>query len=96
MGADYMLIPLMAAEQFGVNTLARAMAIILPTDTIGQTWFPYLVSRLHAAFGGYSVALNFVLLLAGIGAVAIALLPRHAKQDATLHLPDAERAAVRH
>jgi hypothetical protein len=26
MGADYMLIPLMAAEQFGVNTLARAMA----------------------------------------------------------------------
>src|SRR5262249_33537767 len=25
MGADYMLIPLMAAEQFGVNTLARAM-----------------------------------------------------------------------
>ena len=32
MGADYMLIPLMAAEQFGVNTLARAMAIILPVE----------------------------------------------------------------
>ncbi len=40
MGADYMLIPLMAAEQFGVNSLARAMAIILPVNTIGQTWFP--------------------------------------------------------
>ena len=50
MGADYMLIPLMAAEQFGVNTLARAMAIILPTDTIGQTWFPYFVSLLRRAF----------------------------------------------
>ncbi len=25
MGADYMLIPLMAAEQFGVNSLARAI-----------------------------------------------------------------------
>ena len=54
MGADYMLIPLMAAEQFGVNTLARAMAIILPTDTIGQTWFPYLVSKLHEHFGSYN------------------------------------------
>ena len=42
MGADYMLIPLMAAEQFGVNTLARAMAILLPVNTIGQTWFPVL------------------------------------------------------
>ena len=43
MGADYMLIPLMAAEQFGVNTLARAMAVILPLNTIGQTWCPYFV-----------------------------------------------------
>ena len=28
MGADYMMIPLMAADQFGVNSLARAMAVI--------------------------------------------------------------------
>ena len=40
MGADYMLIPLMAAKQFGINTLARAMAVILPVNTIGQTWLP--------------------------------------------------------
>ena len=52
MGADYMLIPLMAAKQFGVNTLARAMAVILPVNTIGQTWFPYFVSRAARAFGG--------------------------------------------
>jgi MFS family permease len=75
MGADYMLIPLMAAEQFGVNTLARAMAIILPADTIGQTWFPYVVSKLHTAFGGYDRALYFVFGLAFAGAVAIMLLP---------------------
>ena len=57
MGADYMLIPLMAAEQFGVNTLARAMAIILPANTIGQTWFPYFVSLLRENFGDYQVPL---------------------------------------
>ncbi len=51
MGADYILIPLMAAEQFGVNTLARAMGIILPLNTIGQTWCPYLVSTLRQHYG---------------------------------------------
>ena len=44
MGADYMLIPLMAADQFGLSSLARAMSAILPTDTISQFWFPYFVS----------------------------------------------------
>jgi hypothetical protein len=43
-GADYMLIPL-AAEQFGVASLARTAAIILPADTMGQACVPYLVSR---------------------------------------------------
>ena len=76
MGADFMLIPLMAADQFGLNTLARAMAIILPTDTIGQTWFPYAVARLREAWGAYDSALMVVFALAAIGALAIALLPK--------------------
>lgn len=92
MGADYMLIPLMAAEQFGVNTLARAMAIILPTDTIGQTWFPYFVSRLRQSMGSYDQALLAVFVMAAVGAAAIALLPKHGKKDETLHIPDAHRA----
>lgn len=94
MGADYMLIPLMAAEQFGVNTLARAMAIILPTDTIGQTWFPYAVAKLRQGLGNYDQALMAVFAMAFVGAVAIAMLPRHGKKDETLHLPDAQRAAT--
>lgn len=94
MGADYMLIPLMAAEQFGVNTLARAMAIILPTDTIGQTWFPYGVSLLRERFGDYSMALGAVFAMAMIGAAAIALLPRHGRQDETLHVQEPARARV--
>jgi len=80
MGADYMLIPLMAAEQFGVNTLARAMAVILPVNTIGQTWFPYFVSILREHYGSYVVAMGAVFAVSVIGAVAIMLLPRY--QDA--------------
>src|SRR5208337_887847 len=75
LGADYMLIPLMAAEQFGVNSLSRAMAVILPVNTIGQTWLPYFVSILRDHFGSYSIAMGVVLLIAVAGAISIAILP---------------------
>jgi MFS-type transporter involved in bile tolerance (Atg22 family) len=75
MGADYMLIPLMAAKQFGVNSLAKAMAIILPVNTIGQTWFPQLVSVLREHSVNYETPLYTVFTLAMIGALAIFLLP---------------------
>jgi MFS family permease len=76
LGADYMLIPLMAAEQFGVNSLSRALAIILPVNTIGQTWLPFFVSVLRDRFGSYSIAMNVILTVALIGAIAIAILPK--------------------
>jgi MFS family permease len=76
MGADYMLIPLMAAEQFGINTLARAMAVILPVNTIGQTWCPYLVSALREHFGNYLAPMAVVFAIAMLGALAIAAMPR--------------------
>ena len=82
MGADYMLIPLMAARQFGVNSLARAMAIILPVNTIGQTWTPEAVSIIREQSGSYMVALNAVLAIAVAGAIAIALLPRQKPLEA--------------
>ncbi len=77
MGADYMLIPLMAAEQFGVNTLARAMAIILPINTIGQTWCPYFVSTIREQQQNYIAPLMVVFAIAMIGALAITMMPRH-------------------
>ncbi len=76
MGADYMLIPLMAAEQFGVNTLARAMALVLPANTIGQTWCPYLVSGLREHFGNYLAPMAVVFAISIAGAFAVAIIPR--------------------
>ena len=95
MGADYMLIPLMAAEQFGVNSLPRAMAVILPVNTIGQTWFPYFVARLQEHYGSYANPMAAVFALAMLGALAIAVLPRHQKEDETLYLQNFERAAAK-
>ncbi|MCI0352959.1 MAG: MFS transporter [Acidobacteriales bacterium] len=75
LGADYMLIPLMAAQIFGVNSIARVMGIILPVDSIGQTCFPLVVAVLRDSFGNYTGALMLVISLALSGAAAILLLP---------------------
>ena len=93
LGADYMLIPLMAADQFGANSLARVMAIILPTDTIGQTWFPYLVARMREHFGSYSIPLDFVFGLAVVGAAAILMMPRYGPKSE--NQPRPEQVAAR-
>jgi MFS family permease len=87
MGADYFLIPLMAAEQFGVNTLARAMAIILPVNTIGQTWCPELVSILRERYSSYVLPMEFVLAVSLAGAVAIALMPSRSEAASDVFRP---------
>jgi hypothetical protein len=76
MGADYLLIPLMAAEEFGINSLARALGVILPVNLIGQTWLPYFVSVLRESSGSYRVAMGAVFAVSAVGALAIMALPR--------------------
>lgn len=77
MGADYMLIPLMAADQFGLKSLARAMSAILPSDTISQFWMPKLIEELRLKFAGnYQAAMTAVTVLAVVGALAIVGLPK--------------------
>ncbi len=75
LGAVFMLIPLMGAELFGTNSLARVMGIILPVHTISQTGFPALLGYLHDRMGTYDVGLVMVFALAMAGAAAIAMLP---------------------
>ncbi len=81
MGADYMLIPLMAADLFGLRTLGKAMSAILPSDTIMQFWTPRLIASLAGRLAGYSQALWVVCGLAGLGTLAIALLPKRSKRQ---------------
>ena len=71
LGADYMLIPLMAAECFGLGALSRVLGIIIMSDSIGEATMPYLVAHIRDATGSY--ATGFVLLtgLALAGALAI-------------------------
>ncbi len=74
MGADYMMIPLMAAECFGVNSLGRVMGFILPTDSVGQAMFPLLVGWMFDRMGNYHLAFAVMTAAGLLGVAAIALI----------------------
>ena len=76
LGGDYMIIPLMAGELFGVTVLGRLMGIVLTADGVAEALAPLLVGRFRDQLGSYGVAFIVLLVLALVGSVAIALLPR--------------------
>ena len=80
LGANYMLIPLMAAELFGTGSLARVMGIVWPMGQVGQATLPFFVGAMHDSAGGYDTALAVVFAIGMIGAGCIALLPSRRQQ----------------
>jgi MFS family permease len=75
LGGDYMIIPLMAADLFGVATLGRLLGIVLTADGVGEAVAPMLVARIRDASGSYAGGFSVLIALAAIGAIAVALLP---------------------
>lgn len=76
LGGDYMIIPLMAAELFGVKVLGRVMGIILTADGVAEAVAPMAVAGLRDASGTYVPGFAVLIGLATCGAIAVALLPR--------------------
>jgi sugar phosphate permease len=76
LGGEYMIIPLMAGELFGVQVLGRVMGIVLTADGVAEATAPFLVSVLRDRNGTYDVAFFTLVGAAAVGAAAIAVLPR--------------------
>ena len=76
LGGEYMIIPLMAAELFGVAVLGRVMGIVLTADGIAEATAPMLVGYLRDRTGSYDIGFFVLIGTALAGASAIALLPR--------------------
>jgi sugar phosphate permease len=76
LGGDYMIIPLMAAELFGVRVLGRIMGIILTFDGLAEAFSPMLVGWLRDRGESYANGFSALIILAAIGTIAISTLPR--------------------
>jgi sugar phosphate permease len=76
LGGDYMIIPLMAAELFGVRILGRIMGIVISADVIGEALAPVLVGWLRDRSDSYTTGFTALIILAVLGVVAISLLPK--------------------
>lgn len=76
LGGDYMIIPLMTAEIFGVEILGRLMGVILTADGVAEAVSPWLVGRLRDTTGSYSRGFLLLIGMALAGAAAVAALPK--------------------
>ncbi|MBA2356146.1 MAG: MFS transporter, partial [Acidobacteria bacterium] len=76
LGGDYMIIPLMAADLFGVQRLGRVMGFVLTADGVAEAVSPMLVAGIRDRGGSYRPGFLLLLALALLGAVAVAMLPR--------------------
>ena len=76
LGGEYMVIPLMASELFGVRVLGRTMGLVLTGDGIAEATAPWVVGRMHDATGSYTTGFLTLIGFAVAGAIAIACLPR--------------------
>src|SRR5215475_1156273 len=87
LGGEYMIIPLIAAELFGLRVLGRVMGVILTADGVAEAVFPMLIGYLRDQSGAYRTGFFLLIVLALAGAVAIAFLPR--KEPALIKEPAA-------
>jgi sugar phosphate permease len=80
LGGDYMIIPLMAAELFGVRMLGRVMGIVLTADGVAEATAPMLVAATRDATHSYSLGFAMLIAFAAAGALAVSLLPSDAAE----------------
>lgn len=71
MGADYMLIPLVTAECFGLGSLGKLLAALIMGYSVGQWLAPWMAGRLFDAHHNYDLAWKIIAIAGVLGALAI-------------------------
>jgi sugar phosphate permease len=81
LGGEYLIIPLMAAELFGVRVLGRLLGVVLTADGVAEALSPLAVGYLRDLTKSYDTGFVMLILMAMVGAAAVAFLPRERKED---------------
>jgi len=88
MGADYMLIPLVTAECFGLAALGKLLALIIMGYSLGQWLAPWLAGRIFDVQHSYDMAWAIIAVAAVVGAATIyAVSPSRSRQPRRQPLP---------
>jgi len=75
LGGDYMIIPLMTANIFGLRILGTLLGVILTADGIAEAVSPWLVGHLRDVSGSYRLGFSALIAIAAVGAAVILALP---------------------
>jgi MFS family permease len=75
LGGDYMIIPLMTAEIFGIEILGRLLGVILTAGGIADSVAPWLIGRLRDSSGSYRESCFVLGGIALLGGIAVLCLP---------------------
>jgi sugar phosphate permease len=75
LGGEYMIIPLMAAELFGLRLMGRVMGIVFTADSVAEAVVPMGVAALRDRSGSYTPGFALLVGLAVLGALAVSMLP---------------------
>jgi MFS family permease len=71
MGADYMLIPLVTADCFGLQALGKLLGLIIMADSLGQWFGPMLAGKIFEATHSYDLAWSIITAAGILGAALI-------------------------
>jgi MFS family permease len=77
MGADYMLIPLVTADCFGLSALGKILSLIIMGYSMGQWFAPWLTGRIFDIRHTYNLAWIIMSVAAAVGAALIYAVAPH-------------------
>jgi sugar phosphate permease len=86
LGGEYLIIPLIAAELFGVHALGRLLGVVLTADGVAEATAPMLIGYLRDTTGSYRLGFFVLIAIALAGAAAIAALPRASRVTESTHV----------
>ncbi|MDQ2835340.1 MAG: MFS transporter [Acidobacteriota bacterium] len=95
MGADYMLIPLVTAECFGVNSLGKLLALIIMGYSVGQWVAPCIAGRIFDMNHSYDLAWKIMAAAGLLGAALIYSISVPRLATAVSHNLDPENDATK-
>jgi MFS family permease len=76
LGGDYMIVPLVTAEIFGIQRLGLLLGVILTANGVAEAASPWLVGHLRDATGSYVAGFAALIGMGLLGAAAAAVLPK--------------------